>query len=132
MSLLEVENLSVEFGAFRAVDQLDLEVGAGEIFALVGANGAGKSSTIMAIVGHVEVFGGRIVFDGEDITSLIRRAEGTTPIPQPGGNLAYVVHGDDVLGVDIATGLPTDLYTVITKSDGTLVTAFPGLPTGGR
>jgi hypothetical protein len=73
-----------------------------------------------------------VFFDGEDITSLIRRAEGTTPIPQPGGNLAYIVHGDDVLGVDIATGLTTDLYTVITKPDGTLVTAFPGLPTGGR
>ncbi|MCP4308731.1 MAG: hypothetical protein GY788_28425, partial [bacterium] len=89
------------------------------------------------IVDRHTAFGGSttqksVFFDGEDITALIRQAEGTTPIPQPRGNLAYVVHADDVIGVDIATGLPTDLYTVITKPDGTLVTAFPGLPTGGR
>ena len=40
------------------------------VFALVGANGAGKSSTIMAIAGHVEVQGGMIELDGEDITAL--------------------------------------------------------------
>ena len=52
--MLRLEDLSCGYGAFRAVDGLDLEVGEGEVFALVGANGAGKSSTIMAIVGHVD------------------------------------------------------------------------------
>jgi branched-chain amino acid transport system ATP-binding protein len=71
--MLRLEGLSCGYGAFRAVDHLDFEVGKGEIFALVGANGAGKSSTIMAIVGHVDVFGGRIVFDGDDITKAPAR-----------------------------------------------------------
>jgi branched-chain amino acid transport system ATP-binding protein len=66
--MLRLEQMSCGYGAFRAVDGLDLDVGEGEVFALVGANGAGKSSTIMAIVGHVDVFGGRILFDGADIT----------------------------------------------------------------
>jgi branched-chain amino acid transport system ATP-binding protein len=52
----------------RAVHDLSLDVPAGSVFALIGANGAGKTSTIMAIAGHVAVQGGRITFDGEDLT----------------------------------------------------------------
>ena len=49
--LLSVENLSVTYGAVQAVRDLDLVIGAGEIVTLLGANGAGKSSTLKAIVG---------------------------------------------------------------------------------
>ncbi len=66
--MLRLENFSCGYGAMRAVHALDLEVPRGTIFALIGANGAGKSSTIMAVAGHVEVQGGRIVLDGADIT----------------------------------------------------------------
>jgi branched-chain amino acid transport system ATP-binding protein len=50
----------------RAVDQLQLQVASGSITALLGANGAGKSSTIMCIAGHVEMQGGSIYYDGAE------------------------------------------------------------------
>ena len=68
--MLRLEGLSCGYGPFRAVSDLSLEVERGSVFALVGANGAGKSSTIMAIAGHVEVQAGRIVLDGQDISRL--------------------------------------------------------------
>jgi len=67
--MLRLEGLSCGYGPVRAVQDLDLEVRAGTIFALLGANGAGKSSTIMSIAGHVDLHGGRILYDGKDITA---------------------------------------------------------------
>ena len=69
-TLLSVENLSVSYGSIAAVRDLTLSVAAGEIVALLGANGAGKSSTLNAIVGLAPRSAGRIVFDGGDITAL--------------------------------------------------------------
>lgn len=68
--MLRLDRLSCGYGPFRAVHDLSLEVEEGGVFALVGANGAGKSSTLMAIAGHVEIQGGRIVLDGRDITAM--------------------------------------------------------------
>jgi len=68
--MLKLSQVSAGYGPFIATHELDLQVPEGSIFALIGANGAGKSSTIMAIAGHVEVLTGRIEFDGEDITNL--------------------------------------------------------------
>ncbi|MHC0507594.1 ABC transporter ATP-binding protein [Achromobacter aegrifaciens] len=66
--MLKVEDLSVAYGGVQAVRGLSLEVRPGEIAALLGANGAGKSSTLMAIVGSVKPKSGRVVFEGRDIT----------------------------------------------------------------
>jgi branched-chain amino acid transport system ATP-binding protein len=66
--MLKVEDLSVAYGGVQAVRGLSLEVRPGEIAALLGANGAGKSSTLMAIVGSVRPKGGRVIFEGRDIT----------------------------------------------------------------
>ncbi|MGB3435290.1 ABC transporter ATP-binding protein [Achromobacter sp.] len=66
--MLKVEDLSVAYGGVQAVRGVSLEVRPGEIAALLGANGAGKSSTLMAIVGAVKPKGGRVVFEGRDIT----------------------------------------------------------------
>lgn len=66
--MLRLEGLSCGYGPMRAVHELDLEVRPGAMRALLGANGAGKSSTLMCIAGHVEVQGGRIIYDGRDIT----------------------------------------------------------------
>ncbi len=68
--MLRLTELSAGYGAFTAVQGLSLLVAPASVFALVGANGAGKSSTIMAIAGHVAVQGGNIEFDGQDITAL--------------------------------------------------------------
>lgn len=64
--LLEVEDLRVRYGAVEAVHGASLVANAGEVTALIGANGAGKSSTLAAISGLVPS-GGRIRFDGRDI-----------------------------------------------------------------
>jgi hypothetical protein len=65
-------------------------------------------------------------FDGSDLAELARRTDGRTGFVQPNNNTRYVIRGDGPVGVDRTTGLPTDIYTVIRKPDGTLVTLFPG------
>jgi urea transport system ATP-binding protein len=68
--LLEVENLTVSFDGFKALDDLSLSVMPGEVRVLIGPNGAGKSTLLDAIIGRVHPAGGRILFKGEDITRL--------------------------------------------------------------
>lgn len=72
--MLRVDGLSCGYGAMRAVSDLSFEVARGTIFALVGANGAGKSSTLMAIAGHVQVHSGHLLFDGRDLCGQPARA----------------------------------------------------------
>ncbi|MDQ3025623.1 MAG: ABC transporter ATP-binding protein [Pseudomonadota bacterium] len=70
MSLLALEQLQVSYGGIRAVKGIDLEVGPGELVCLIGANGAGKTTTLRAVTGLARAAGGRIVYDGHDITGL--------------------------------------------------------------
>ena len=64
MALLEVKNLKVSYGPIRAVRGIDLQVEEGQIVALLGANGAGKTSTLRAISGVVKPSGGTITLNG--------------------------------------------------------------------
>lgn len=66
--ILSISGLSVSYGAVEAVRGIDMEVRVGETIVLLGANGAGKSSTLNAIVGLAPRTGGRIAFEGKDIT----------------------------------------------------------------
>src|SRR5262249_14787608 len=68
--LLKVEGLAVNYGHIKAVKGIDLTLQAGQITTLVGANGAGKSTTVLALSGLVRKAGGRVSFDGRDISSL--------------------------------------------------------------
>jgi branched-chain amino acid transport system ATP-binding protein len=68
--MLELQHLSCGYGAFEAVHGLSLNLRAGTITGLIGANGAGKSSTLMCVAGHVGRSAGTIRFDGEDIAAL--------------------------------------------------------------
>jgi branched-chain amino acid transport system ATP-binding protein len=68
--LLRVEGLRVAYGHVEAVQGIDFEVNAGEIRTLVGANGAGKSTTLLALSGLVRPSAGSIVFDGQDLRRL--------------------------------------------------------------
>ena len=68
MALLELKNMSINYGAIQAVRNLDLEVHAGEIVTLIGANGAGKTTTLRAISRLLKVREGNISFNGADIT----------------------------------------------------------------
>lgn len=67
-SILDLKGLNVRYGAVEAVRGIDLTIKQGEIVALLGANGAGKSSTMNAVVGLEPVAGGTVMFDGRDIT----------------------------------------------------------------
>lgn len=67
--LLRLENLSVRYGAGPVVHGVSLAMAAGSVAALLGANGAGKSSTLKAIAG-LEPAQGRVVFDGQDVSAL--------------------------------------------------------------
>jgi ABC-type branched-subunit amino acid transport system ATPase component len=69
MSLLELDGVTLNYGALRAVDHVDLGVEAGEICALVGPNGSGKSSLLNTISGVSVITDGRIGLGGEDVTS---------------------------------------------------------------
>ena len=68
--LLAVRGIAAYYGAIQALSGIDLEVREGEIVTLIGANGAGKSTLLMTICGNPRGRGGRIVFDGRDITAL--------------------------------------------------------------
>lgn len=66
--ILEIENLDLYYGDAQALDRVSLEVEKGELVAIIGANGAGKSSLIRTIAGIERPRGGKIRFKGEDIT----------------------------------------------------------------
>jgi branched-chain amino acid transport system ATP-binding protein len=65
---LEVEDVHVHYGRIHAVRGVSIAVGAGEIVAVLGANGAGKSSLLKAVMGLAPVSAGRVVLDGIDIS----------------------------------------------------------------
>jgi len=69
-AFLEVENLEVKYGVIRALKGVSLRVDKGEIVTLIGANGAGKSTTVRAISGLVRPSAGQIRFEGTDLTTL--------------------------------------------------------------
>ena len=66
--ILQLEDVHLYYGAIHALKGISLRVGAGEIVTLIGANGAGKSSTLRAINGLNRPREGRIRFEGRDIT----------------------------------------------------------------
>lgn len=70
MSLLRIENLRVSYGGIQALKGIGFEVEKGRIVTLIGANGAGKSTTLRAISGLVKPEGGTVTFDGKDITGM--------------------------------------------------------------
>ncbi len=70
MALLTATNLVKSYGGRRVVDQVCLEINAGEIVGLLGPNGAGKTTTFRMVVGMITPENGRVLFDGEDVTYL--------------------------------------------------------------
>ncbi len=66
--LLDVQGLRVAYGGINAVKGIDLRVASGELVALIGANGAGKTSALKAIAGVLAPAGGRIFYAGQDVT----------------------------------------------------------------
>jgi len=85
MALLEVRDLNVSYGAIRALHGVSFHVNEGEVVTLIGANGAGKSTTLRTISGLLPVTSGEVIFDGEAITgteasSIVRK--GVIHVPE--------------------------------------------------
>jgi len=89
--MLSVRGLELAYGAIRAVRGIDLEVGDSELVAVIGANGAGKSTTLKGIAGAVRASAGSILLAGEDITGLPvhqRVSRGMSLVPEGRGIFA--------------------------------------------
>lgn len=83
--MLSVENIDLFYGASQALRGVSIEVKKGEVTSLLGRNGVGKSSTLRAVVGQQPIAAGKIIWEGEDITSLsssLRARKGIAVIPQ--------------------------------------------------
>jgi branched-chain amino acid transport system ATP-binding protein len=88
--VLEIDGLALTYGRVRALQGVSLTVGAGEIVALIGANGAGKSSLLRAVAGLERPESGRIAFDGRDIA-------GASPEAVAGLGIVLVPEGRMIL-----------------------------------
>ena len=83
--ILSIRDLKVRYGGIEAVKGISFDVEEGSIVTLIGANGAGKSSTLRSIIGLVKPAGGQIVFRGDDITNLDTNVivrKGITLVPE--------------------------------------------------
>jgi urea transport system ATP-binding protein len=83
--MLTVESIDLHYGAAQALRQVSVAAERGKITCVLGRNGVGKSSLLRAIVGHQVVSGGRILFDGQDITRMKayeRARRGIAYVPQ--------------------------------------------------
>jgi branched-chain amino acid transport system ATP-binding protein len=83
--MLKVDKIKVQYGGIIALHEVTFEVKEGELVSIVGANGAGKSTSLKAVVGAVSPVSGKIEFDGTDITGencarIVRR--GITYVPE--------------------------------------------------
>jgi branched-chain amino acid transport system ATP-binding protein len=86
--LLEIDNITLLYGRIQALHGISLAVDEGEIVALIGANGAGKSTTMRAVSGLRPIASGRIRFAGQDITNLradLRVVRGISQAPEGRG-----------------------------------------------
>ena len=118
--MLEVDNVSVNYGPVRAVHSVSLSVKEGEIVTLLGPNGAGKTSMLSAIIGLVPVAEGTVTFQGQNINRLdteSRVARGITVTPEGRRVFANLtVEENLILGAAIrrdADGVARDLETYL-------------------
>ncbi len=100
MNLLEVSGLKVAYGGIQAVKGIDLRIEAGELVALIGANGAGKSSTLKTLAGMHQPAGGSVTYNGERIdgvASHILIRKGLALVPEGRGVFSRLSVEDNLL-----------------------------------
>ena len=84
-NILEIRDLGVSYGGIQAVRGISFEVSEGEVVTLIGANGAGKSSTLRSIVGLVKPSAGQISFEGNELRGMNTESivkQGITLVPE--------------------------------------------------
>lgn len=110
-AILEVENLELCYGVIQALKGISFHVNRGEIVSLIGANGAGKTSTLQTITGLIPSRGGRVLYKGREIT----KAPGYTLVRQ---GLAHVPEGRRVFSsLSVYQNLMFGAYTRKKKSE---------------
>ena len=98
--MLEISNINAGYGDLQVLFDVSLEVGDGECVALLGANGAGKTSLLSVLGGHLKPMSGKVIFDGIDLleSSAMQRADyGISHIPQGRGILATLSVMDNMI-----------------------------------
>ena len=123
--MLEVESLTCGYGDIVAVDSLSFSIGSGEIFGLVGANGAGKSATIMALAGLLPVRAGTIRLAGRDITATPAHAridEGIALVPE-----GRRVFADLTVDENLTAGGTRLERSALERNRGKVLDTFPRL-----
>jgi branched-chain amino acid transport system ATP-binding protein len=127
MSILEIKDLQVSYGAVSAVRKIDLAVDRGQLVALLGANGAGKTTTLLAIAGALKPGVGTICFDGEIINGLAPEAilrKGIAMVPETRDvfpdltvsenlRLGGYIHRKDKHGFRQSIGQMYDLFPIL-------------------
>lgn len=114
--ILSVKNLSVNYGLIPAIRNLSMDVGVGETVALIGANGAGKTTILRAISGLIKPAAGMVIFDGQNIANekphvIVRR--GMSHVPERRGIFANLtVYENLLMGAYVRKLLPGDLDEV--------------------
>jgi branched-chain amino acid transport system ATP-binding protein len=104
--LLTLEGVDAFYGDLQALHGVSLEVRAGELMALVGANAAGKTTTLRVISGTLPARGGRVLFDGQDLAAMpahLRVAQGIVQVPEGRRLFPFMtVHENLLLGAHAA------------------------------
>ena len=124
-ALLAFEDISVTYGVSPALDGVSLELGAGRIVSLLGGNASGKSTTMKTILGLVRPVAGRVLFDGEDITSWStprRVRAGIASVPE-----ARRVFPDMTVEDNLLTGAHVRRDSGIRRTLGEVYDFFPRL-----
>ncbi|MEG1551277.1 MAG: ATP-binding cassette domain-containing protein, partial [Oscillospiraceae bacterium] len=67
MAMLEIKDLEVSYGVINAIKGVSFEVNEGEVIALIGANGAGKTTILHTITGLIQAKSGSIIFEGKEL-----------------------------------------------------------------
>lgn len=96
-TILEVEGLKKTYNGFVAVDNISFNVRRAEIFGFLGPNGAGKTTTINMLIGMARVSSGKILYNGEDLTRSIKKAQEIIGVVPDESNLYDEMSGFDNL-----------------------------------
>ncbi len=120
-SIVRIEGLTKRFGAITAVDSVDLEIRRGELFALLGGSGCGKTTLLRMLAGFEVPDGGRIVIDGQDMTgvpphlrpvNMMFQSYALFPHMDVAANVGYGLRREGVRAPEIATRVAEALEQV--------------------